>query len=426
MKALRRTLFFVGVAAALWSFCLPRVARADILKITSTPPGATVEVDGAVIGTTPLERKYPGGYFHKPHSVFGARLDHALVARVSLAGFVTQQINLTDGPERWISFTGKSYGDYWLFKGDHFNVSLMPISQPISGQIELASGEAAPASLETSKSAEDVVRAASPAVVRIEGDKAIGSGFFITETGVIATNRHVVEDQTDLSVTMSDGRVLEAKVVFQDPSADLALLQVNGSNFPHLPLAGIEAVKRGESVITIGNPGGGLPNTVTRGVVSAVGSDSDLGRGPWIQTDASINPGNSGGPLLDERGNVLGINTLQITKNQAGQPVEGIYFALSSNALLAALRRYYPQAISSSASSGKEQGFGAVSVSSIPPGAEIYLDGKFVGDTPSVLQVSAGAHKIRIEAAGKKPFERDIDVLKDSQITLNATLETNP
>jgi S1-C subfamily serine protease len=418
-------MFVVAVAAALWPLCLPRAVCADTLKITSTPPGATVEVDGAVIGTTPLEKKYPGGYFHKPHSVFSARLDHALVARISLEGYVTQQIDLTDGPERWISFTGKSYGDYWVFKSDHFSVDLLPISQPISGRVELTPGDVAPTSLDAAKSAEDVVREASPAVVRIEGDKAIGSGFFITDTGVIATNRHVVEDQTGLSVKMSDGRVLAATVVFQDPSADLALLKVDGGNFPHLPLAGIEGVKRGESVIAIGNPGGGLPNTVTRGVVSAVGYESELGRGPWIQTDASINPGNSGGPLLDERGNVIGINSLKITKNQAGQPVEGIYFALSSQALLAALRRYYPQAISSPAGE-KERGSGAVSVTSVPPGAEIYLDGKFVGDTPSVLQVSAGAHKIRIEVAGKKPFERELDVLKDSQITFNATLESNP
>ncbi|HEV2489193.1 MAG TPA: trypsin-like peptidase domain-containing protein [Candidatus Acidoferrales bacterium] len=425
MKALRRALYFAGLVLFLWPFCLPGVARADTLTITSTPPGATVEVDGAVIGTTPLEKKYPGGYFHKPHTVFGARLDHALVARISLAGYVTQQIDLTDGPEQWISFTGKSYGDYWIFKSDHFSVTLVPISQPISGKVELTTGDVAATSLETPKSAEDVVREASPAVVRIEGDKAIGSGFFITNTGVIATNRHVVEDQTGLSVKMGDGRVLPATVAFQDPSADLALLKVDGNNFPHLPLAGIEEVKRGESVIAIGNPGGGLPNTVTRGVVSAVGYESALGRGPWIQTDASINPGNSGGPLLDERGNVIGINSLKVMKNGAGQPVEGIYFALSSQALMTALRRYYPESVSSP-TGRKEEGVGSVSVTSVPPGAEIYLDGKFVGDTPSVLQVSAGVHKIRIEAPGKKPFERELNVLKDSQITLNATLESNP
>jgi serine protease Do len=424
MKPLLRQILRFSLSVSCGWIFLPHAASANTLRITSTPPGATVEIDGAVVGVTPLAIKYPGGYFHKPHTVFGARLDHALIARISLTGYTTQEIKLTDGPRTWISFTGQSHGDYYVFKSDHFDVTLQPIERPISGHVEIAPGEVTRTSLEAAKAPEDIVRGATPAIVRIEGDKGLGTGFFITATGVIATNRHVVKGQTGLSVTTSDGQAHAATVVFQDPSADLALVKIKGRNFPHLALADIEDVKPGESVIAIGNPGGGLPDTVTRGVVSAVGPNPELGRGPWIQTDASINPGNSGGPLLDMQGNVIGINAITIEQNAAGQNVQGIFFALSSQALLEALRRYYPQAVSSPVSE-RELGFGAVNVTSAPSGAEIYLDGKFVGDTPSTLQVAAGTHKIRVEAAGKKPFERQLDVLKDSKVTLTATLEAN-
>lgn len=422
MKPLRSLLAPVSIFIIVsCSFLFP-AAYADTLTIVTSPPGATVEIDGVIIGTTPLEKKYPGGYFHKTHTVFGARLDHAVAARISLTGYVTQEVELTGESQRWVSFTGQSHGDYWLFKSSHFSITLQPIEQPISGHVLIAPATVTQTSLESAKPAEDIVSDATPAIVLIKGDKALGSGFFITDTGVIATNRHVVNDQTGLSVTTSSGQVYGATVVFQDPSADLALVKVNGRNFPHLPIVDFAAVKPGESVLAIGNPGGGLPNTVTRGVVSAIGPNSELGRGPWIQTDAAINPGNSGGPLLDAQGNVIGINSIKILKNKAGQDVQGIYFALSSQALLEALRRYYPDAVSNP---GVERalGFGAVNITSAPSGAEIYLDGKFIGDTPSILQVSAGTHKIRIEAAGKKPFERELDIFKDSQISLNANLE---
>jgi serine protease Do len=425
MKFLRTVLLPHCAIASLCLGFFPLAALANTLTITTTPPGATVEIDGVVVGTTPLTQNYPRGYFHKPHTIFGARLDHAVTARISLTGYVTQEIELTQGPQHWISFTGKSHGDYWLFKSDHFNVTLEPIERPIRGHVELAPGEMTETSLKTAKSSQDIVQEATPAIVRIVGDKATGTGFFITDTGVIATNRHVVNGQTGLSVTTSDGQVHAATVVFQDPSADLALVKISGRNFPHLPIADIDAVKPGEPVIAIGNPGGGLPNTVTKGVVSAVGPNPELGRGPWVQTDAAINPGNSGGPLLDAQGNVIGINSIKILKNNDGQEVQGIYFALSSQALLEALRRYYPQAVSNAVNE-KALGFGALNVTSTPSGAEIYLDGKFVGDTPSVLQVSAGNHKIRIEAAGEKPFERELDVLKDSQVSLDAILESIP
>ena len=93
---------------------------------------------------------------------------------------------------------------------------------------------------------------------------------------------------------------------------DAALVKVDGSGFPFLPLADSSEVHPGEPVITIGNPERGMPDTVTKGIVSAVGRDPLAGSGTWVQTDAPINPGNSGGPLLDSRGAVVGINTLMM------------------------------------------------------------------------------------------------------------------
>ncbi|MFZ0211312.1 MAG: trypsin-like peptidase domain-containing protein [Candidatus Acidiferrales bacterium] len=422
---LQRAAIVLGALFAACLLPLPRTLRADTLSITSTPPGAAVEIDGVAAGTTPLIKDYPGGYFHKPHSVFGSRLDHKIVARVSLTGYATQEIVLTEGPLPWLSYTGRSHGTYWIFKADRFDVTLLPSAQPIRSKIQIAPGDLKQASLRVTKTAEDLAKDASPAVVRIRGDSILGSGFLITDSGVIATSRHVIDGQTTLTATTWDGQNFVASVVYTDSNADFALLKIDGSGYAHLAIAGMGEVKPGESVIAIGNPGGGLPNTVTKGIVSAVGPNAELGPGTWIQTDAAINPGNSGGPLLDDLGNVIGINTLKAVRNNAGQPVEGINFALSTQVVLEALRRFYPDAISERRAAD-EGGFGSVNVSSDPAGADIYLDGKFVGNTPSMLHLSAGPHKIQIQAAKTKSWERNLDVLKDSEITLRATLEPQP
>ncbi|HXY00600.1 MAG TPA: PEGA domain-containing protein, partial [Candidatus Limnocylindrales bacterium] len=88
----------VGLFLIAVSLCLPRTSLADSLKITSTPPNATVELDGVPVGTTPFEKNFPGGYFHRTRTAFGARLEHAMVARVSLVGYATREIALTEGP----------------------------------------------------------------------------------------------------------------------------------------------------------------------------------------------------------------------------------------------------------------------------------------------------------------------------------------
>jgi serine protease Do len=148
----------------------------------------------------------------------------------------------------------------------------------------------------------------------------VGSGFIISADGYILTNQHVIGDDREVEVELHDGRTLPAKVVGKDRRTDLALLKVDGGgSLPVLPLGDSDRVQMGELVIAAGNPFG-LEHTVTVGVVSRKGRG--FGRlgffDDYIQTDASISPGNSGGPLVNMRGEVVGINTAVIPRQRIG------------------------------------------------------------------------------------------------------------
>lgn len=138
----------------------------------------------------------------------------------------------------------------------------------------------------------------------------VGTGFVISASGDIVTNNHVVEGAENVTVTLADGTKLQAKVVGTDPATDLALIRVEaGHDLPFVEWGDSTALRVGQDVVAIGNPFG-LGNTVTAGIVSALGRD--INSGPfdnYIQTDAAINRGNSGGPLFDAAGRVVGINT---------------------------------------------------------------------------------------------------------------------
>lgn len=137
-----------------------------------------------------------------------------------------------------------------------------------------------------------------------------GSGFIINEDGYILTNHHVVGDADKITVKLQDGREFDAERIGSDPKSEVALIRIQGDDLPHLELGDSSKIQVGEWVVAIGNPFG-LDATVTAGVISAVGR-SNIGIADYedfIQTDAAINPGNSGGPLLNIRGEVIGINT---------------------------------------------------------------------------------------------------------------------
>src|SRR6267154_3596714 len=330
--------------AALLLLSCPAPIFADKLQITSNPSGATVELDGVAVGSTPFEKDFPGGYFRKTRTSMGSRLEHPVVARISLSGYATRELKLTEGPMNWISLNGRNRGEYWLFKSDHFSVDLLPISETFTGAI-IAKVSDAGVGLQPELSLEELVRQAKPAVVYLKGLESSGSGFFVTGTGVIVTNAHLARGEETLHTLLPTGRELEGKVVYIDADLDIALVKVPSApteiELPHLTLADASTVHQGESVIAIGNPGDAMLFSVTKGIVSAVGKFPSAGPGTWIQTDTPINPGNSGGPLLNAHGEVIGINTQKLIKKN----VAGIGFALSATDLLEVLRRFYPHAV---------------------------------------------------------------------------------
>jgi S1-C subfamily serine protease len=407
----------------------------------------------------------------------GSRLEHPMVARISLAGFVTKEVRLTDGPMNWISINGRNRGEYWLLKSDHFEVELRAVEQVFTGGVTAKLASAGTVDLQPELSLEELVRRTKPAVVYLKGLDYSGTGFFVTDTGVIATNAHLARGEESLLAFLPGGQQLEAKVVYLDADLDIALVKVEGKDFPHLALADAATVKQGEDVLAIGNPGDAMLFSVTKGIVSAVGIFANAGPGTWIQTDTPINPGNSGGPLLNNRGEVIGINTQKLIKKN----VTGIGFSLSATDLLEVLHRCYPNvssasssrmagsAVSSasvvspaggndsdettSASSGAEKkldssasstqaqtpdapqepdasqtrrGLGTVAITSDPDGAEIYVDEKFVGNTPAKLKLTEGSHVMILKAAGFSEWKRKLEVLKGSQVTLKPVLERAP
>jgi S1-C subfamily serine protease len=140
-----------------------------------------------------------------------------------------------------------------------------------------------------------------------------GSGFIISADGQIITNAHVVEGASRVTVTLTDGRTFEGSVVGTDKVTDVAAVKIDASDMPTVSFGRTDTLSPGQWAIAIGNPLG-LDNTVTAGIISALGrSSSEVGipdkRVQFIQTDAAINPGNSGGPLLNDQGEVIGMNT---------------------------------------------------------------------------------------------------------------------
>jgi len=159
--------------------------------------------------------------------------------------------------------------------------------------------------------------------------RSLGSGFIIDTKGFIITNNHVVENADEIVVKLSTGKEYKAKVVGRDAKTDIALIEIKGgADLPAVKLGDSDGLKVGEWVVAIGNPFG-LENTVTAGIISALGRH--INQGPYdnfIQTDAAINPGNSGGPLLNTKGDVVGINTAIFSR---GGGNIGIGFAIPIN-----------------------------------------------------------------------------------------------
>lgn len=252
-------------------------------------------------------------------------------------------------------------GDHWLSS----NSATQPaIAQTVEAPAIVAQTPSRSSAILNSNDPNFVVRAVDqvgPAVVRIDSSRTVrnrvpaifrdpffrqffgdvpnqpptrvergqGSGFVIRQDGLILTNAHVVAGADTVTVKMKDGREMQGKVLGADSLTDVAVVKVQGANLPTVQMGNADQLKPGEWAIAIGNPLG-LENTVTVGIISATGRTSSDVRAPdkrvnFIQTDAAINPGNSGGPLLNQRGEVIGMNTAIIGGAQ------GLGFAIPIN-----------------------------------------------------------------------------------------------
>ncbi len=163
--------------------------------------------------------------------------------------------------------------------------------------------------------------------------QSLGSGVIVdAERGYVLTNHHVVDNATEVSVQLNDGRTVEAEFIGSDPGTDVALIRIPSENLRALALADSQSLRVGDFVVAVGNPFG-LGQTVTSGIVSAVGRSglSGLGFQDFIQTDASINPGNSGGALVNLRGELVGINTASFNPRGSAAGNIGLGFAIPAN-----------------------------------------------------------------------------------------------
>ena len=195
-----------------------------------------------------------------------------------------------------------------------------------------------PVAIDESSAVIDVAASAGPAVVRITSttgqeitdplaipEQGVGSGFVYDASGWILTNRHVVDGSNGLTVELADGRQFDGTIYGIDTLTDLAIVKIEATGLPTVPLGESDELRTGQLTIAIGSPLGTYSNSVTAGILSASGRTIQVDGGQLsnlLQTDTAINPGNSGGPLLDSGGNVIGINTAIATS------AEGIGFAI--------------------------------------------------------------------------------------------------
>jgi S1-C subfamily serine protease len=217
-----------------------------------------------------------------------------------------------------------------------------PSATPLS-PLPTAGGSAAP-QIDANDAITLAAQKVSPSVVTItvkngggaspQPDEGIGSGIIYDSNGFVLTNRHVVTDATDVTVELNDGRTVDGTVYGVDTLTDLAIVKINATDLPAAPIGDSGQLQPGQTAIVIGSPLGTFTNSVTSGVVSALGRSlvvTDPVDGQQrrlrnlIQTDAAINPGNSGGPLINQDGEVVGVSTA------LAQDAQGIFFAIPIN-----------------------------------------------------------------------------------------------
>ncbi len=401
--------------------------------ITSDPEGAKIESNGEVIGTTPFRKQMDSYYFYNgPRFATSSYIPAPISITVSKEGYVAKTLVITKGPFEWVSINGAKRMIYYVASSPEFHIKLEPIGEFLGTNPFSKMNDSQNNALNTKLSGEvftteQIVQKTLPAVVEVRTPEGSGSGFFILDSGIIVTNRHVVGSSQKVTVVTSKGESFESKSVFVHPTKDLALIKVEGSNFPFIPIANPASVNVGADVIAIGSPGVSgttLQNTVTKGIISSFRELQPDGL--IVQTDVAINPGNSGGPLLNTRGEVVGVNTFKVVGR------EGLGFSVFSSEILQMLKEHfnfvpsYPDSTKSIEVKTPLVTKVIAQVNSEPEGAEIYVDGNFVGSTPSKISLSVGEHTIKIVRKGFTEWEKKVNIESESTPSFYAPLEKIP
>jgi serine protease Do len=414
-----RVFFVATLFATCAAVCFGGNKKVSFVTI---PPGAEVEVNGSIACTTPCSVDVPDYYFGAKHTVFSKHAVAPITVRLLKDGYAPKTVELTTGPLHWTNLNGVHVYDYYLVTSTSYTIRLdatsnffgKPESRPAT-----VTTVALPPTVTTGVSPmanEDIVKAAMPAIVVVSTPEGWGSGFFISSKGVVATNAHVVRGHTSVSVVMSNGKTLESAALYIDEDRDLALIKLPDGDYPFLKI-GHYLPDVGADVLAIGSPGIGsaiMTDTVTKGIVSGVRNFDD---GIWIQTDAAINHGNSGGPLIDRRGEVIGVNTLRALPSE----YSGMNFSLSSTEITKLVYAKFGVQLDGAAPSAD---VGSVSLVSNPSGADIEVDGVFVGTTPAELPMNAGVRTIRITKTGFDPFDRKMQIVSGGKQSVSADLQS--
>jgi serine protease Do len=264
-------------------------------------------------------------------------------------------------------------------------------------------------------------------------EHGLGSGVIISPDGYIVTNNHVVDGATDIRVTTTDKRILPAKLIGRDKLTDLAVIKVNATDLPSVPLGDSTKLRPGQTVLAFGNPLG-FRFTVTRGIISALNrpnpSSNRRAPGEFIQTDAAINPGNSGGPLVDAHGEVVGINTFLVSETGG---FSGMGFAIPTQIV--------KPTVDALIKNGKvEHGYIGIGISDVTPDEAKFFDvknasgavvsqvepdspgakaGLKVGDVVTELNGKTvnDAGELQVEVGQKAPGTKlDLTVMRDGKI----------
>ena len=320
----------------------------------------------------------------------------------------------------------------------------------------------------------DIVKAVSPAVVTIEADgvsatdpatgqtgigSAIGSGVIFDANGLVLTNHHVVEgDPSSLTVKLKDGRSFDATVYGIDTLTDLAIVKVDATGLPTAQIGDSSTVEVGQQAIAIGSPLGTFTDSVTSGIISALGRSIPVENGTvlnnLIQTDTAINPGNSGGPLLDPSGKIIGINTAGATDSQgigfaipidiarpllkqasAGQPLARPYLGIHFETIDPALKQANDLPVDDGAwipSSDSQDltGGAAQSQDVVVPGGPAAQAGLQAGDIITAVDGTAldATHTLEMVTSQLAPgATATLDILRDGQTTqVTVVLGTRP